>query len=163
MKKSLYIIAVLLYASVVYDANAQYKNQRPEQTSVVNSLYRPAPSISGMLSWFNAQNFRMKHSFSMQYISGGGGGLSLASYTNSMFYQISSSINTRLDVSLIGSPFGQYSKQDNFNRLLISRAELNYKPSENFYIQLQYRQLPISYYGYYMPHHWYSSPYNFED
>ncbi len=163
MKKSFYIIAILLVSVFTFDANSQYKAQRPDQTSVVKSLYRPAPSISGMLSWFNAENFRMNHNFSMQYISGGGSGLSLASYTNSMFYQISNSIDTRLDVSLIGSPFGQYSKQDNFNRLLISRAELNFRPSDNFQIQLQYRQLPISYYGYYMPHHWYTSPFNFED
>lgn len=84
--------------------------------------------------------------------------MSLASYTNSMFYKIADPLDVRLDLSLMGSPFGANAYQTDYSKIFISRAELNYKPWENFHIHLQYRQLPINMYGYYMPYHWYFSP-----
>ncbi|MBU1298189.1 MAG: hypothetical protein KKG06_05230 [Bacteroidetes bacterium] len=161
MKKLNIIVVLLLSLAVTIQSYSQYKSQRPEQTSVAQSLVRNTPNIGGLLNWFNPENFRMNHNFSMQYMSGGGMGLSLASYTNSMFYQVSDPLNVRLDVSLMGSPFGSYGM--NFNKLFISRAEINYQPWQNFHLQLQYRQLPISNYGYYMPYHWYTAPTNLGD
>lgn len=154
------LICLLIFS---YNLNAQYKSQATERTSVTNSFYKPAPNIYALMSWFNAQNFKMNHNFSLQYITGSGYGMSLATYTNSMFYQISNNLNARMDISLIGSPFGSYNTGNNFNKLFISRVELNYKPWENFYMQLQYRSLPYSYHGYYMPYHWYTSPFPIED
>lgn len=159
--KTLNILLVLILV-ISLSVSAQFKSQNPEKASVANSLFR----TSGMSSFFgllNPENFSMNHNFSMQYISGSGYGLSLASYTNSMFYKISDPLTVRMDVSLMGSPFGQYSNDKNFSKLFISRAEINYQPWENFHMQLQYRQLPISMYGYYTPYNWYTSPYNLGD
>jgi len=146
--------AIALVAVLLIDAAfAQLKSQQETQPSVASSLIRPVPSISGFVSWFNPDNFRMRHSFSLQYMAGSGYGLSLATYTNTMFYQIADPLNVRFDVSLQGSPFGGYGfgGQADFNRLFLSRAELNYQPWENFRIQLQYRHLPYGYHGWYTP------------
>lgn len=151
---------IALVAMLLMDpASAQLKSQQEGQPSVASSLIRPVPSISGFMRWFNPDNFRMRHSFSLQYMAGSGYGLSLATYTNTMFYQIADPLHVRFDVSLQGSPFGGYGfgDQANFNRLFLSRAELNYQPWENFRVQLQYRQFPFGYHGWYSPYDFPSS------
>lgn len=152
MKTLLLAIVIVLLMDPAF---AQLRSQQETHTSVASSLVRPVPSISGFMSWFNPDNFTIRHSFSLQYMAGGGYGLSLATYTNTMFYQIADPLNVRFDVSLQGSPFGGYGFGDrvNFNRLFLRRAELNYQPWENFRIQLQYRQLPYGYYGWYSPYY----------
>lgn len=151
---------ITILGLIPYIANSQFKTQTSEPTSVVNTFYKPTPYPS-ILGWFSPQNFRMNHNFSLQYFAGANGANSIAAYTNSMFYQFTNNLNARLDISLMGSPFGDY--RNNLNKLFISRAEINYRPWENFHLQLQYRQLPASYYGYYMPYHWYTSPFYFDE
>lgn len=124
-------------------SEAQFKSQS-EQPGVSQSLIRPATSISSLLGLIDPNRFAMRHNFSLGYLSAGGSGQSMASYTNSMFYQISNPLNVRFDVTLMGSPFGGsgVSGANSFNKLLVSRAELNYRPWENFFVRFQYRQLP---------------------
>ena len=95
----------------------------------------------------------MRHSASFNYVSSGGMGLSMATYTNSMFYKISDPLNVRFDLSLQGSPFGQYgaANQGDFSRLYLSRAEMNYQPWENVHLKLLYRELPYGYYRWFQP------------
>jgi hypothetical protein len=129
----------------------QFKSQAEQQPSASQSLVHPTTSISSFLGLLNPENFMMRHNFSFSYLSTGGTGLSLASYTNSMFYRISDPLNVRFDITLQGSPFGQYTSanQNDLSRLYLSRAELNYRPWENFSIKMQYNQLPVGYYGSY--------------
>lgn len=151
------IIIVLIFGSNIL--SSQYKTQNSEQHTVVNTFYKPI-SYPTLTNWFNPQNFRMNHIFSLQYFSIGSTGNSIASYTNSMFYQFANNLNARLDISLMGSPFSDY--RNNFNKLFISRAEINYRPWENFYLQLQYRQMPMNYYDY-LNDYWYRSVFHNEE
>ena len=132
-------------------AYGQFKSQENQESSPAQYLVRPATSISSFLGFFNPDNFMMHHNFSFSYLSAGGSGMSLAAYTNSMFYKISDPLNVRMDVTLQGSPFGQYgsAQQGDLSKLYLSRAELNYHPSENFFVKVQYNQLPLSYWGSY--------------
>jgi len=148
---SLLVVGMLLMTAV---STAQFKSQTEQQSSVAQSLIHPARSLSSFLGLLNPDNFLMRHNFSLSYWSWGGKGISLASYTNSMFYRIADPLNVQFDLTLQGSPFGQYgvSQQNDFSRMFLSRAELNYQPSTNFLIQLQYRQLPFYYPGGYAPY-----------
>ena len=130
--------------------NGQLKTQ-DERASAAESLIRPAPSINSFLGLLNPDNFMMHHNISFSYLSSGGQGLSLASYTNSMFYRIADPLNMRVDLTLQGSPFGQYGSlgQNDFSKLFISRAELNYRPADNMFITLQFSQRPYGYYSRY--------------
>ncbi len=147
------ILAILVAVSF---SIAQLKSQEPSHPSVANALVRPAASISGLLGWFNPDNFMMQHNFSFQYMSAGGYGLSLATYTNSMSYKIADPLDVRFDVSLQGSPFGQYgaAQRSDLNRLYLSRAELNYRPWENVSIRFLYRQIPFGGFGFYSPYYY---------
>ena len=153
-------IAALMIATIMMTmtVSAQFKSQVENQPSASQSLVRPATSINSLLGILNPDNFMMHHSFALSYMSFGGTGLSLASYTNSMFYKIADPLSVRFDITLQGSPFGNYGglQQNDFSKLYISRAELNYRPTENMFIKLQYNQLPFNRYYYYDRY----SPYN---
>ena len=151
-------VGIFLFSAL---ASAQFKSQEEQQPSPAQYLVRPTTSINSILGFFNPDNFMMRHNFSFSYLSSGGTGLSLASYTNSMFYKIADPLNVRFDLTLQGSPFGQYgsSQQSDLSKLYLSRAELNYRPWENVFVKVQYNQLPLSYWGNYPP----SSPYVWGD
>jgi len=146
----MFLLTAVLSLSV---AQAQFKSDEQNHPSVVNALIKPTTGLSGLLGWFNPDDFRMHHSFSLQYMASGGYGLSLATYTNSMMYRLADPLDVRFDVSLQGSPFGP-SAQGEFSRLYLSRAELNYRPWENVRVQFQFRQFP---YGSYSPYYDYPS------
>ena len=140
------VVVVILTAT----APAQFKSQVENQPSVSQSLVHQNTNINSFLGILNAENFMMRHSFSFSYLTAGGTGLSLASYTNSMLYKIADPLNVRFDLTLQGSPFGNYGRlqQNNLSKVFVSRAELNYRPADNMFIQLQYRQLPYNGYFY---------------
>ena len=141
-------IIVLLVA--VGSVTAQFKSQE-QQPSASQSLVHPLTSINSFLGFLNPDNFMMRHNFAFSYMTSGGQGLSLASYTNSMLYKIADPLNVRFDVTLQGSPFGQYgsAQQSDLSKLYLSRAELNYHPWENVFMKVQYNQLPLGYWGRY--------------
>ena len=137
----LFVLTVFLAGS----GSAQLKSQVEDQQNVSNSMVRPFSGTSFM-GFFDPNRFSMNQNISVGYVSGGGMGMSLASYTNSMNYQISDPLNVRMDVTLQGSPFGSSNAnlQNNLSKLFISNAELNYRISNNMQLRFQYQQLPYS-------------------
>jgi len=146
VKSFLFIVFAAVLSVAV--SKAQLKSEDGPPVNASQSLVHPATSISSFLGLLNPDNFMMRHNFSLSYLSSGGEGLSMASYTNSMFYRIADPLNVRLDLTLQGSPFGQSGSfsQGNFNKLFISRAELNYKPADHMFLKLEYNQIPFSYF-----------------
>ena len=149
------ILITLCILSISRISAAQLKSQAEQQSTPSQYLVHPTTGFNGLFGWFDPNKFSMQHNFSMSYVTSAGLGLSLASYTNSMLYHISDPLDVRMDVTLQASPFGSsgLSNPDALNSLYLSRAEVNYRPSENFRVQLQYRQIPFSPYG------WWRSPY----
>lgn len=150
MKMTILISMLVGLALVFSTASAQFKSQE-QQPSASQSLVHPVTSVNSLLGFLNPDNFMMRHSIGFSYMTSGGQGLSLASYTNSMFYKIADPLNVRFDVTLQGSPFGQYgsAQQSDLSKLYLSRAELNYRPWENFSVKVQYNELPFGYWGRY--------------
>ncbi len=141
----------LLFATC---AAAQLRSSTVQEQSASLSLVRPGSGLSSFFGLLNPDNFLMKHTLSYNYLNAGGTGLSVASYTNSMFYRIADPLNVRMDITLQGSPFGPTAGGDrnNLSRLYLSRVELNYQPSKDVFLQLQYREAPyFSSYGFYDP------------
>lgn len=139
------ILAAALTQIASVSAVGQLKSQLDGQQNSSQSFLRPM-SPSNFLGFFDMNRFSMHQSVGMSYLSSNAGGISLASYTNSMAYQISDPLAVRMDFTLQGSPFGSsgmYTGND-ISKLFISRAELNYRLSENSFISVQYRQLPYN-------------------
>ena len=153
MMKTTFSILVFLAVIPVATASAQLKSQAHQDESASAAMVRQAPGTwgGGLSSFFgliDPNRFMMRHSLAFNYMSAGGSGLSMASYTNSMFYRIADPLDVRVDVTLQGSPFGStagYERND-LSGIYLSRAELNYRPWDNVFMQFQYRQLPYSYY-----------------
>jgi hypothetical protein len=162
MRRLFSIFGILMFLCLffVFDSEAQFRDQQTGTPRVGNAIVTgKTPSL---FSWFNPENFHMRHSYSMSYMTAGGRGMALGMYTNSMFYRIADPLNVQLDVSLMHSPYNSFNNNMNdYSGVFISRAEINYQPSENFRVQLQYRQIPYTdYYGYYgsryyNPWYWY--------
>jgi hypothetical protein len=146
-------VALLLFGAT---ADAQLRSDLDGRPSASETMLHPATGVGSFLGFLNSENFSMRHNFSMNFLSSGSTSLSLASYTNSMFYKIADPLNVRFDITLQGSPFGNYAsaRQGDLSKLYISRAEVNYRPWENFSMQLQYRQIPFGYYDrFYSPYY----------
>ncbi|MCK9408948.1 MAG: hypothetical protein WCX28_01225 [Bacteriovoracaceae bacterium] len=127
---------------------AQFKPKTTEQPRVSDSFIQPQ-STSEWFSLFNPNNFHMRHSYSASYSMGGGTGIALQRYTNTMLYQFLPNLEARVDLSLQQSPYStfEYRLQNQFNKAFVSRVELNYRPTDNTVIRLQYREIPYSYFG----------------
>ncbi len=123
---------------------AQFKQQVEPRPSVSESLVR-AESSNLLFGWFDPSRFSMRQSYSLSYTTMGGQGLSLGVYTNSLYYKIANPLDVQFDVSLQHSPFSSFGNSRDLSGIYLSRAQLNYRPSENMLLQIQYRQLPSMY------------------
>jgi len=147
MKKRVSCVVLVMLASCV--ALAQFKQQPQEEPRISDGLLSHEPDGSLFLGWFNPEKFQMHHAFSLSYSTMGGQGMSLGTYTNTMMYEFADNLKARADLSLSYSPynsFGTFNKKNDLSSLYLSRAEINYKPWNNVVVQLQYRQIPYSYY-----------------
>ena len=139
------ICVVLVFGSL----SAQFRNKTQQEPQVGESLIRS--DDSGLLfGWFDPNKLKMSQSYSLSYQTFGQNGIALCIYTNSLSYQVSDKISLQTDVSVMHSPYNTIGDKlgKSLSGIFLSRAELNYKPSDNTLFQIQFRQLPSSlYYG----------------
>ena len=131
----------LLATSSTY---SQFKRTTEDQPKVSDSFITPETD-SDLLSFFNPENFKMRQSFSMDYMTMGGQGLSLGTYTNSMMYKLSNQFDARADVSVQSSPYSSFGQrlQSSLTGVFLNRAEINYRPSDNMLLRVSYQRAPL--------------------
>jgi opacity protein-like surface antigen len=154
MKMRTIVILALVLMSLA--ASAQFKPRAGDDSRISESLIQ-SPSSSFLFGWFDPSRFQMHHSVSFSYMTAGGQGMSLGTYTNSMQYQFSDNLNAQADVSLSYMPtnsFARFGKQD-LSNIYLSRAQLNFRPSDNMTIHVQYRALPYNSLSSPWDHPWY--------
>ncbi len=141
--KKIYICLLLFSFSVI---NAQYKDQNTSG-NILSGVFNG--SSSSIFGFINPENFSMHHTFDISYSAFGGEGVALGVYTNSMMYKISNNLNVQADLSVVNSPYSSFGKDfaKQINGFYLSRAQINYKPTDNMSIVLQYRKIPMSYYS----------------
>ena len=154
MKK--YIVLACFFVLGVL-VNAQYKDEADNSKYIRDGFLAPAPSTN-ILGFINPDNFSMDQSISMSYSAFSGQGVAMGVYTNRMTYAFNNRFNVELDASIVNSPYNTLGENftNNLNGIYLSKAALNYKPTDNTYISVQFRQMPGSYYysgrPYYMSH-----------
>lgn len=136
-------VALFLFSSVVV---GQFKVQGESRPNVSESIIKTDDG-SLLFGWFDPNRLTMRHSFSLSYQTFSGQGMSLGMYTNSLMYKFSDPLNVQVDITAMHSPFNSLGKQfqNDLSGIFVSRAELNYRPSENMLFQIQYRQIPAAY------------------
>ena len=139
-------ILTMLVLVLVATGQAQFKSGAQTGKTGGDSFMKS--DDSGLLfGWFDPNRLTMKQSYSLSYMTAGGQSLSLGVYTNSLSYRISDPLTIRADVSLMHSPFNNLGNKlgSDLTGIYLSRAQIDYRPSENTIFQLQYRQLPAMY------------------
>ena len=135
---------VLLVFSAL--AVCQFRSQQEASSSAGESLLRP--DDGGLLfGWFDPSRLTVHNSYSLSYTTSGGKGYSLGDLTSSIAYQISNPLSVQFDVSLLHSPFNNIGGNfaNDISGIYLTRAALNYQPSKNMLLQIQYQQLPAMY------------------
>jgi hypothetical protein len=155
--KNIFLMLLLLPTAAAF---AQFRDSGFETTSVKEGIVTDDPNL--LFGFLNPDDFIMRHSFSLNYATFAGQGISLTSYTNSMFYRLMSNLNVQLDVSVMYSPYSTFGEQfqKDISGVYVSRAAVNYHPWKNFSVHLQYRSMPFGY-GYYHPFYGYGNPFDF--
>ncbi len=154
MRTFLPLLCLVFMLSMTAPAEAQLR-ETAQNGSVSTQLYDAGETATNALSaLFDADHFRMGHSYQMSYSSFGGNTASMGMYTNSMMWQFNSQWAARMDVSvahpLTNNTFGEQNA-----RVYLRNAEVAYKPSEQMEVRLQVQQSPYgryaSPYGTYRP------------
>lgn len=144
MKKA--VVIVVLFAVACF---GQMKKNGSDTPNIMNGII--SQNSAPLLGFLNSENFSMNHTFNMSYSAFAGEGLALGVYTNSMMYKFAPNLNVQLDASFMHSPYSTLGKdfQNNISGFYISKAAINYQPWKDVHINLQYRQIPYSYYNSY--------------
>jgi len=136
-------IMLLVFSTI---AVCQFRSQPEARSSAGESLLRP--DDGGLLfGWFDPSRLTFHNSYSLSYTTSGGKGYSIGDLTSNIAYQISNPLSVQFDVSLLHSPFNNIGGNfaNNISGIYLTRAELNYRPSNNMLLQIQYRQMPTMY------------------
>lgn len=147
MKRILPLLSIMLLVMPLV-AHAQLKSQNPQEVDYSNLLGRDGMPRGGFLSsiGLDPSRFRMSHTYSFSVMNFGGHSFSQGVYLNSMSYQVSDPVRVNVEWGIQHQPFGgnAFGSQQPSN-FFLSGASVEYKPSQNFKIDVQYSSYPTMY------------------
>jgi len=122
---------------------AQFRGEEPRPPSVSEGMTQQSASLA-LFGFFRPENLDMRHSFSVSYGMFGDQGVGISMYTNSLRYRIAEPLSVRADISMMFSPFGGASPhfKNDLSGIFLRRASIDYEPSKNMRVSLQYRNIP---------------------
>lgn len=141
--KKLLVLALILISNLSF---AQFKTGEDKEIPA----YKNTNNL--ILGFINPNNFSMRHSFNVSMMTTAYGNVSVTSYINSLNYRISNKLDVSADIKFQYSPYASsplgssYSNrlQQDLSGITLSRASLNYRISDNAFINLQYRNIDQS-------------------
>lgn len=135
-------IFVLLLTPALLFGQLRTQSEMPD---IRDAIAKPT---AGLLAGFlSSDRFSMHHSFSASFLSAGGHGMMLNSYTNTIHYQISDPLTLRVNLGLMSTPHSSFQTWSGDNNLkFFGGAELMYRAGSNTTISLGVEQMP----GYYL-------------
>jgi hypothetical protein len=145
---------LLLIFFCTVSISAQFRDNPDDKIDIRSGITNDSPS-SFLLDFFSSNQFNMNHSISMSFNSFGGQSVALGVYTNNMSFTFSDELFLEADVSLVTSPYSSFGSEHSksLNGIYLSRAQLNYRPSDNMNVIIQYNGGPFNYYS---PYNYYS-------
>lgn len=151
-------LAFVTLFSVCVLAGAELRAQAPAspigEVSKTQQSFSGAPKVGDLVNppsgigWglIDPSRFRMRQSYSLSYMSGSAGSGSVGMYVNNIEYQLFKPLTLRVGLGYLHQPFGSrgansagLSVDDGF---FIPSAGLEYRPSENFLLMVDFRQYP---------------------
>lgn len=152
MKK---FFTIFLLLALALSVNAQFKEELDNRPSIREGFINPQVS-NNIFGFIDPSKFSMNHSVNMSYSTFAGQAVALGVYTNSLRYDFTDNFNIQVDASIVNSPYNTFGEgyTNSINGIYLSRAAVNFKPSEDTKISLEFRQGPAGYYNnYYNPYY----------
>lgn len=116
--------------------------------NVAKSLVQPQPQGLLSLIGLDPSKFSMHHSYSFTVGSIGGETYNQGLYLNTMRYRFADPLSMYLQVGFQHQPFAnQASRFNQGNNVFVSGAGVQYEPSDNFKVQLEFSQRPVGLYA----------------
>jgi hypothetical protein len=138
----------LFIAVISIPTFAQFKDSGEPLPDIKDGIVNHS-NYSSLFGFINPDNFQMKQSVGMSYLSSGGQGMAIGTYTNNMSYKFNENLNVELEASVINTPYSTLGNQFNksMSGIYISNAAINYQPWKDFSISVRYSNLPYSFYS----------------
>ena len=116
----------------------------PESHSGDNLL--GAKSNAGNFSLLDPSKFRMSHSYSFSYFSGGRASGSFGVYTNVLEYRVSKPLTLTLSLNYLHQPLSVFGKdQVRIKDAILPNFHLRYRPSDSFSFTIDVLTFPYPY------------------
>lgn len=146
MKKMKTMAAALMVFPVM--AFAQLKepeNPVPFSQLLTQGLSAPR-GLVGLIG-LNPNRFSMQHSYSLAYMSAGGHGYSQGMYLNTMSYRLADPLQLSLQWGIMNQPLSALGASPMYaSGFFLSGANLEYKPSKNVSLGIQFNSYPAGHY-----------------
>ena len=144
MKKYLLIISLFVTAFTF----GQFKGDESKPIDLNRGILSDNP-IGSLFNFINPENFSMNHSVGMSYSSFGNEGVAMGVYTNKIAYEFNEELSIQLNTSFVNTPFNTLGQNftNSINGVYIDNARINYNPSDEFNISLQFSNSPYGYYN----------------
>ncbi|MDZ7292966.1 MAG: hypothetical protein ONB44_20845 [candidate division KSB1 bacterium] len=146
MRHKVFTVVAVILMLLPMVAFGQLKEQlKPQSFSQILTQPRGLVGVLGL----DPNRFRMQHSYSLSYISLGGHGFSQGVYLNTMSYRFSDPLQVSLQWGIMNQPLGSFGVPSLYQSgVFLSGASMEYKPSRNLSIGLQFNNVPASFWYY---------------
>jgi hypothetical protein len=133
----MFIFALVLLPVLAF---GQLKEQLEPQS--FSQLLTQPQGLLGLIG-LDPNRFSMQHSYSLSYMSLGGHGFSQGVYLNTMSYRFSDPLQVSLQWGVLNQPLSGLGVPSLYqNGVFLSGASVEYKPSRNLSIGVQYNRAP---------------------
>ena len=144
------VASVFILSLTSLSALAQFRSDVNQPDPKLNTLDAMKGGDSFLSSIFDPQRFSMHQTYSMSFMSGGGGSTGLSMFTNTFSYRASDNLFVSADVSAVYSPFSTFGDafSKSLNGIYLTNARLDWKLGDNTFLRVEYVGGPAAGYGY---------------
>ena len=144
------LITALLIMLLSIPLHAQSGLERQQQEATSADAIGDA-RIDNKFSLLDLSRLDMSHSYTISYFSANGHGTTIGMYMNSIRYRISNPLTLNVNLAWVHQPgqiFGGDRGTPTDYGSIYPSFSLEYRPSENFYLEVGYHSVPAYMYYY---------------
>ena len=135
MKRIILTLIVMAFASTSF---AQLSDKATLESARDNMTFGIKPA-SSLFSLIDLSKIRFSNSYSVSFFSSGANSGSLGMLNTNMMYDFSSKLTVGVNLSLLHNPNSIFDKSANANESVLPGFMLDYHPSKNFSLRIDYR------------------------
>ena len=121
----------------------QAKLAEPNATNSIGVTPVPTP-----FSLLDLSRIKWSHSYSVSFFSGGGQSGQLGVASTSMFYEFNDKLSLQVNLGILHNPGALWGDKNNNNATLLPGFRLDYRPTDNVFMSVEYQQVAGGMYPY---------------